>query len=64
MKTKYHIITIIIIALFWMITTIIPDPFKEILYALIAGWQVGGWAQEYCNHLFVKEQTKNILKRF
>lgn len=64
MKTKYHIITLAIIILFWVITLAIPEPFKGVIYALIAGWQVGTWAQQYSNHLQTKQATKDILKRF
>lgn len=64
MKTKYHIITLAIIALFWIVTLILPEQIRNIIYALIAGWQVGTWAQEYANHLFTKQQTQDLLKRF
>ena len=64
MKTKYHIITLTIIAVFWIVTLILPEIARNVIYALIAGWQVGTWAQEYANHLFTKKQTKDILRRF
>lgn len=64
MKTKYHILVLAIIILFWCVTLLIPEQFRNIIYALIAGWQVGGWAQEYAQNLMAKQTTKDFLKRF
>lgn len=64
MKTKYHIITLVIIAVFWITTLAIPEQFRNIIYALIAGWQVGTWTQEWVQHLQAKQQTQDLLKRF
>lgn len=64
MKTKYHIITVAILIVFWSITLAIPEQFRNVIYGLIAGWQVGTWTQQWVQNLQAKDAAKNILKRF
>jgi len=64
MKTKYHVLTIAIIAVFWIVTLAIPETARNIIYALIAGWQIGTWAGEYTQHLQAKHAARDVLKRF
>lgn len=64
MKTKYHVITLVIIAVFWITTLAIPEQFRNVIYALIAGWQIGTWAQEYAQYLCSKQAAKDVLRRF
>lgn len=64
MKTKYHVLTIALIAVFWIVTLAIPETIRNVIYGLIAGWQIGTWAQEYAQYICAKQAAKDVLRRF